>query len=469
MRVKWAGLAMAGVTALLALTGSAAVAEKVHTKIQKAVEAYLYGYPLVTFDLVRQQNTNVAVSGPEQAPMGQLIKMRSYPAVDNHCCAAPNADTLYTMAWFDLTDEPWLISVPKMEDRYYILPFLDGWSEVFHVSSAPLNGGEPQVIALTGPDWTGELPEGVVEAKSPTAMVWMLGRIYATGTVEDYDKVHTLQDGFDLRPISAQGQDWIPPNGNVIAGIDMKTSVREQVNALDTDTFFDRLAALMATNPPHPDDADMVVTLAEIGLLPGENFDGSAFGPAERLLLDSVPKRGQLRAALRMKQTDTTQGWLYFSEGVGNWGTDYELRTMANLLGPGWNRPEDAIYPLSQKDPQGRDYDGSKQDYVIRFEDGQLPPANAFWSLTIYDKDMFFVPNEIDRYALGSHTALTRGEDGATEIYIQAEPPETGKQSNWLPAPKSQFSLVLRLYDPTKKPPSILDGSWSLPPVRPAK
>lgn len=136
-----------------------------------AVDAYGYGYPLVTFDKVRQQNTNVASPDAEHAPVGQMIKMRSYPAVDNHCCAAPNSDTLYTMVWLDVSDEPWIIKVPAMGERYYILPFLDGWSEVFHVASQPLSGGGAQTYAVTGPGWSGTLPQGVIElylqAKSP--------------------------------------------------------------------------------------------------------------------------------------------------------------------------------------------------------------------------------------------------------------------------------------------------------------
>jgi hypothetical protein len=444
---------------------SPVAADMTDTNVQKAVEAYLYGYPLITFDFVRQQNTNVAVSGPEQAPMGQLIKMRNYPAVDNHCCAAPNADTLYTMAWFDLSKEPWLVSMPDMGNRYYILPFLDGWSEVFHVASQPLSGGKALTFALTGPNWKGTLPTGVTELKSATAMVWMLGRIYSTGTKEDYDAVHTLQDGFNLRPLSSWGKGWTPPKGQVDPDVDMTTSVRAQVNALDTDAYFDRLAALMAENPPHPKDGEMVALLSELGIEPGQDFDATKFGGIEKELLATVPKRAQLRMALRMKQTDTTNGWLYFTKGVGNWGTDYELRAMANLLGPGWNRPQDAIYPISQADAKGHDYDGAKHSYVIRFEKGDLPPANGFWSLTMYDKDLFFVPNSINRYAIGSHTTLTKDDDGAIEVLLQPEAPRGDNKANWLPAPQGPFKLVLRLYDPSGAAPSILDGSWTPPPV----
>jgi hypothetical protein len=165
-----------------------------------AQDAYIYGYPLVTFDTVRQQQTNVAAPDAEHAPMGQIIKMRTYPAVDNHCCAAPNADTLYTEVWLDVSKEPWVFSIPDMGDRYYIMPMLDGWSDVFAVASARTNGGGPQTYAITGPGWSGTLPEGVTQVESPTGMVWILGRIYSTGTPDDYRAVHALQDKFSVRP-----------------------------------------------------------------------------------------------------------------------------------------------------------------------------------------------------------------------------------------------------------------------------
>jgi len=137
-----------------------------------AADAYVYGYPLVTFDMVRKQQTNVAKPDAEHAPMGQLIKMRTYPAVDNHCCAAPNADTLYTIVWLDVSVEPWILNIPDMGDRYYIVPMLDGYSEVFHVDSPDTTGSTAHTYAITGPGWSGTVPQGVVQVKSPTGMVW---------------------------------------------------------------------------------------------------------------------------------------------------------------------------------------------------------------------------------------------------------------------------------------------------------
>jgi hypothetical protein len=439
-----------------------------HTEdaVRIAVDAYVYGYPLVTFDMARRQQTNVAAPDGEHAPVGQLIKMRSYPAVDNHCCAAPNADTLYTIAWLDVSREPWIFGIPDMGDRYYIMPMLDGFSEVIQVASTSTTGGKPQSYAVTGPGWTGTLPEGVTRVASPTAMVWVLGRIYCTGTPEDYQAVHALQDRFTVAPLSAYGKPYTPPPGVVDPLFDMKTAVRKQVNALDVNAYFEYLARLLRTNPPTPADADMVERMARIGIVAGQDFDGSKLGSLDREAVKAVPKLALLEMAALLKQQKTTDGWLFFTSGVGNFGQNYRLRGMANLLGPGWNRPRDAVYPLSQKDADGHEYDGASHRYVMRFEKGRLPPVEAFWSLTLYDPDFFFVPNSIDRYELSQRNTFVTNPDGSIDVYIQAESPGKEREPNWLPAPKGKFALVMRMYGPRQTPPSIVDGTWTPPPVR---
>ena len=416
--------------------------------------------------MIRKQQTNVAAPDAEHAPMGQVIKMRTYPAVDNHCCAAPNADTLYTEVWLDVSKEPWVFSIPDMGDRYYIMPMLDGYSEVFNVAGSHTTGGKTQTYAITGPGWSGALPQGVTEVKSPTAMVWILGRIYSTGTPDDYKAVHALQDRFSVVPLSAFGKPYTPTAVVVDPSVDMKTAVRKQVNALGIEAYFTELAKLMKTNPPTAQDAPIVARMAKIGLVPGQDFDPSKLGVLEREAIKIVPKFALLEMGLHLKRQKTTNGWLYFTKGVGNFGTDYVVRGMANLLGPGWNCPQDAVYPLSQKDAHDNEYDGAHHKYVVRFEKGQLPPAEAFWSLTMYDTDFFFVPNSINRYDLARRDHLTANPDGSVEIYIQADSPGKDKEANWLPAPKGKFTLVMRLYTPSTTVPSILDGSWIPPPVK---
>jgi len=467
--IKTSGLALI-IAVLSALSASNARAEDAFVgpveAVKIAVEAYIYGYPLITFDMVRKQQTNVAAPDAEHAPMGQMIKMRTYPAVDNHCCAAPNADTLYTESWLDVSKEPYVISIPDMGDRYYILPMLDGWSNVFFVAGSHTTGGKAHTYAITGPGWSGVLPEGVKKVKSPTAMVWLLGRIYSSGTPDDYAAVHALQDKFAIVPLSAYGKPYAPPPGVVDPAVDMRTAVRKEVEALDITDYLAYLARLMKTNPPTKADAPMVAKMARIGLVPGQDFDPTKLNFIDREIIRVVPKLALLEMGLHLKRQKTTNGWLYFTKGVGDFGTDYLLRGMANLLGPGWNRPQDAVYPLSLKDAHGDDYNGADHKYVIHFDKGQLPPAEAFWSLTMYDGDFFFVPNVLNRYDLAQRDPLVVNPDGSVDLYIQAESPGAGKEANWLPAPKGKFVLVMRIYTPRKEAPSILNGTWTPPPVK---
>jgi hypothetical protein len=222
----------------------------------------------------------------------------------------------------------------------------------------------------------------------------------------------------------------------------------------------------MKTNPPTPQDAPIVAEMAKIGLEPGKEFDPSKLMVLDREIIKTVPKLALLKMVEHLKRQKTTNGWLYFTSGVGEFGTDYLVRGMANALGPGWNCPQDAVYPLSQKDADGSDYDGAAHKYVMHIDKGGTPPVKAFWSLTMYDTEFFFVPNSINRYDLSQRNHFVTNPDGSVDLYIQADSPAKTKEPNWLPAPKGKFSLVMRLYWPTQTPPSILDGTWTPPPVK---
>jgi hypothetical protein len=352
-----------------------------------------------------------------------------------------------------------------MGNRYYIMPFLDGYSEVFKVASPPTTGSMAQLYAITGPGWSGALPAGVTQVKSATALVWILGRIYCTGTPEDYKAVHALQDQFALVPLSHYGKRYTPPVPEIDPGFDMDTGVRSQVDDLDADEFFNYLAKLMKTNPPTPQDAPMVERMAKIGLVPGQPFDRSKLGPIAREIIDAAPRLGLLKMVHHLKEQKTTNGWLYYTTGVGEFGTDYLTRGVANALGPGWNRPQDAVYPLSQEDAKGKKYNGEKFKYTVHFSNGQLPPVKAFWSITMYDPQFFLVPNRINRYNLSQRDHLVTNPDGSIDLYIQAESPGKMKEANWLPAPKGRFTLVMRMYWPMQTTPSLLDGTWTPPPI----
>ena len=240
-----------------------------------ATEAYVYAYPLVTMEMTRRVMTNVEKPEGTRAPMGQFVRMREYPSAKFRDVTAPNADTLYTTTWLDVAKEPWILSIPDMKGRYFLFPMLDGWTNVFQVPGKRTTGTKAQKVAITGPGWTGTLPAGVTEYKSPTGLVWILGRIYSTGTAQDYKEVHALQDQVSVVPLSSYGKPYPPAPGKVDAALDMKTAVREQVNAMDGATYFKLFGNLMKSNPPAAEDAPMVAKLAKIGIVPGQDFDAS--------------------------------------------------------------------------------------------------------------------------------------------------------------------------------------------------
>jgi hypothetical protein len=399
--------------------------------------------------------------------MGHLIKLRQYPDASFRDVTAPNADTLYTTAFIDVGQEPWVVGLPDMADRYALFPMLDGWTNVFQVPGKRTTGTAAQTCAITGPGWTGTLPEGVVEYKSPTSLVWLLGRIYCTGTPEDYAAVHALQDQVKLMPLSAWGTDWTPPAGTVDPAIDMKTPVREQVNALDANAYFTLFCELMKTNPPAAEDAPILADLARIGIVPGQDFDASKLDAA---LAGRIPQLGYARIMLHFKASGgdmkDINGW-GFTLKTGQYGTDYLQRALITAIGLGANLPQDAVYPTSTKPAGGildRSYQGSEK-YVLTFTKDATPPVGGFWSLTMYDENYFFVENPLNRYSISPRQDLKANADGSIDLLLQHESPGADQESNWLPAPPGKFVLMMRLYWPNETAPSILDGSWVIPPV----
>ena len=438
-----------------------------------AIESYIYGYPMVTMEMTRRVMTNVVQPEGTRAPMGQFVRMREYPSAQFRDVTAPNADTLYTTAWIDVGKEPWVLSLPDANDRYYLFPMLDAWTNVFQVPGKRTTGTKAQKYAITGPGWSGVLPEGVTEYKSPTAIVWLLGRIYSTGTPEDYAIVHKMQDDISLVPLSSYGKPYTPPAGIVDPSIDMKTAVRNQVNALSADEYFNLLAKLMKDNPAATADTAILAKMAKIGIKPGEAFDSTQLGDLAKKALNEAPKIANDQIMAWMKEgivagdMKLESGWA-FTTKTGEYGTNYMQRALITAIGLGANRPQDAVYPTSTGPNEIETYDGNKK-YVMHFNKGELPPVSGFWSLTMYDENYFFVENTINRQSISAREALKTNADGSVDLYIQNESPGADNETNWLPAPKGKFILMMRLYWPNETNPSIIDGTWKIPPVKVAE
>jgi hypothetical protein len=460
-------LAMLAVVILAASPAGATQGAKVSEQeaAQIGIDAYIYGYPLVTMEMTRRVMTNVEKPEGTRAPVGQLVRMREYPTAAFRDVTAPNADTLYTTGWMDVGKEAWVLSIPDAKGRYYLMPMLDGWTNVFQVPGKRTTGTKAQKYLITGPGWKGKVPKGLKQYKSPTGIVWLLGRIYCTGTPQDYAAVHAMQDEISIVPLSAYGKPYTPPAGNVDPGIDMNTPVREQVNALSAEAYFKLLATLMKDNPPAKADAPMIAKMKKIGIVAGKDFDINKLEPAVVKAVQAVPKPAQEKIMVHFKAAGTFEdGWV-FTTKTGTYGTDYLQRALITAIGLGANRPQDAVYPTSEVDAAGKPYDGTN-NYVMHFDKGRMPPVNGFWSLTMYNGEYFFVDNPLNRYTLSSRNKFKLNTDGSVNLYIQKDSPGRDKESNWLPASQGRFILMLRLYWPKEKAPSIIDGTWKIPAVK---
>ena len=245
-----------------------------------------------------------------------------------------NADTLYSSAWLNLANEPFILSIPDAEGRYFMMPMLDGWTDVFQAPGTRTTGTAAQTYAITGPNWKGELPKGVTQYKSATNMVWIVGRTYTTGTAQDYKKVHSFQDKLSLVPLSAYGKDYTPPKGKLDPDIDMKTSTTDQVTKMGAGAYFKLLATLMKDNPPTDADDAMVSQMAKIGLVPGQDWDISTLHPTIAKGLAQAPEAALAKImAYGPKSGKIVNGWVV-TMPTGVWGTDYLHRALLTGRAP---------------------------------------------------------------------------------------------------------------------------------------
>jgi hypothetical protein len=432
-----------------------------------AVEAYVYLYPLVMMDVTRRQSTNVA-SGQVvgRGPMMTFTHVRTFPPAEFRDVARPNFDTLYSIAWLDVTDGPALLSVPDSAGRHYLLPMLDMWTDVFASPGKRTTGTGAARFAVVLQGWQGTLPEGVERIDAPTPYVWVVGRTQTNGP-SDYGAVNGFQDGLRVSPLphgdgdGARRQGAFEPDPTV----DMQTPPLRQVNQMTGPDYFRYAAELTKQHSPHVTDQAVIARMKRIDLRAGESFDPDGAEPVVREALEAAPAAGL--AAMNAKLPTLARmvdGWQMNTDTMGVYGNYYLKRAVIAMVGLGANQPEDAIYPLNQGDADGQPLDGAN-DYVMHFDRAELPPVHAFWSLTLYDSEGFPVANELNRFAIGDRDALVYNGDGSLDLYIQHADPGPEKRSNWLPAPAGPFTLTARLYWPRRE---ALDGRWTPPAVRAA-
>lgn len=438
-----------------------------------AMEAYVYLYPLVTMDLTRRQLTNVAPGTGFGAPMNAFAHMRAYPGADDRAVVRPNFDTLYSVAYLDLRAEPVVVSVPDTGGRYYLLPMLDMWTDVFASPGWRTTGTGPGHFVLVAKGWRPDeraslirdygLPDDAQVIEAPTPMVWIIGRTKTDGP-EDYAAVHAIQDGFRITPVAQWGRSAAPTPAPFTpdSAVDMTTPPKLQVDRMPSEQFFGYAAELLKVHPPHPTDQPILARMKRIGLEPGKSFDLANADPAvRRAIAEAAPEGQRLMASMLPTIARVVDGWSMNTDTMGVYGNYYLKRAIVAQVGLGANLPEDAVYPLNLADAAGRPLDGGNR-YRIHFGRENLPPVDAFWSITLYDQDGFQVANSMDRFAVSSWMPFQYNADGSLDLIVQAESPGQPMEANWLPAPKGPFNLTMRLYAPKLE---VLTHRWAPPAV----
>ncbi|MEJ8858205.1 DUF1254 domain-containing protein [Variovorax robiniae] len=458
---------LAAITLALPLAGAQAAEPLAPAKVRAlANDLYIYGYPMVLMETTMQQQTNVpdATSVPMRAPVNQFAHFRTYPTAESRDVVRYNFDTLYSFAWVDVSKEPIVLTVPPSGGRYYLVPALDMWTDVFMVPGTRTTGNDGGNFAMVPRGWHGKLPAGVTRVEAPTSMTWIMGRTQTNG-VADFANVHKIQDGFKLTPLSRWGKPEVKPAPTPVdASIDPKTPPLVQVGKLDGVTLLTRLAELMKKNPPHASDYPTLMRAAAIGLDPGKSFDASKLDPETVAAINAGAQDAKERMMKRLRNFGPrVNGWSASTESIGSYGSNYERRAVIALAGLGANLPEDSIYPTTSVDAEGKPL-ASDKAYVLHFDKDKLPPADAFWSVTMYDPQGFQVANAINRFAIGDRDALKLNADGSLDLCIQKTAPGGEQDANWLPAPQNgNFTLTMRIYLPRAE---AFNGGWVPPGVK---
>jgi hypothetical protein len=423
---------------------------------------------LITTEVTRVQMTNLSAPAEMKAPMNSFFNVKRYPPRDYRGVSAPNADTLYSVAWLDLGAEPIVFSHPDMGKRYYLFPTYSLWMPVLQSLGSRTTGKKAANYLFTGPGWNGQVPAGMTQIKSSTRYTLILGRTYADGTDADYQAVNALQEQYKVVPLSAWGKPYtykappVDPN----PGFSMTDKPQSVILAMDTAEYFNRMAKLMGGDaPPAKEDALMVEKMAKLGIVPGKPFDMNKLDPAVQAALKDSPQRALKKIeANKDSLGKVVDSWVVSM--VGAYGTDYMKRAVVAAFGWPANLKEDAVYPYTEVDSTGAKLTGANK-YTLTFAKGQTPPVDGFWSITMYqiDEGWWFVPNALNKFTVSMRNNPKFNDDGSLTLYFQNESPGKDKEANWLPAPKGEFIPMLRMYWPKEASPSILNDTWKAPQV----
>lgn len=404
-----------------------------------AGQAYIYGYPLLEFERFR--------SGVPS--LNTLSSLTTFAKPDIVPIWRPNTDTLYSRAVLDLGNGPVVLSVPDMGERYYSFQLNDPYTNVAGYIGTRTTGSAAGLFAIT---WDGGPQTAIADAQIisvPYRNMMLLGRTLA-GDESDQQQAIALMNQYALTPIGSAGA---PP------------AATPPVTGL---AALDAISAAMELNPPPARDADQLAAMAQIGVGAGLRVDDANLGPLSRIAADLAVRTvaALLPVLSALNQFSTAfgnNGWATPDPSIGDYGTDYALRAGVIYVGPWANTPREAIYSAGLLDADLLPLHG-RNSYVLHFAPGQEPPADAFWSITVYDANGALVANPQDRYSVSSRRTaeLVRRPDGSVDIiFSRTDPGDAG--ANWLPVPDAPFSAYLRMYVPRQE---ALDGTWTPPPIQ---
>jgi hypothetical protein len=431
-----------------------------------AEEAFIYGLPIVVNYAVMNEYCVDKNSGQYKASFNTIFNEARVFTYKDTAVVTPNSDTPYSMIWLDLRTEPMVISVPAVEkERYYSVQLIDGNTYNYGYIGSRATGNEPGDYMVVGPDWKGDTPPGikkVFQSTTPFALTVFRTQLF---NADDMSNVEKVQEGYTGRPLSAFLKQAAPPAAPKIDFLPATTAGIKK-------NFYEYLDAALQFVPLTPENKDIRTKLASIGIGPGKTFEFKDLSLEHKAAVLLAMKEGDDKVDEYLsKSLKDINGWnigSLFGDSVFYNG-DWLKRAAAAKGGIYGNDAIEATYPMTRNDATGSTLDGSKHSYMLTFASGQLPPVNAFWSVTMYDgKTQLLIENPINRYLINSPMLpdMKKNEDGSLTLYIQKDSPGKDKESNWLPAPDGPIYMVMRLYWPKTEAPSILpagEGSWNPP------
>jgi hypothetical protein len=431
-----------------------------------AEEGFIYGLPIVMNYGVMYEYAVDKNSSQFKTPFNQINSMHRVATYKDTAVVTPNSDTPYSVGFMDLRAEPLVISVPAIEkSRYYSVQLCDGNTFNYGYIGTRATGSEAGHYMVAGPNWKGATPPGIKKVfNSSTEFSMVIFRTQLFNPA-DMPNVIKIQDGYKTQPLSAFLKQPAPTAAPAIKFPKIDKELAKT-------GFFDYLAFQLQFAPAGPEEKAIREKLARLGIEAGKPFDFKALSPEQKAAVVEGMKAGETKVTEAVSNAGKDiNGWRVTDPDGDRafFNGDWLKRALAAQAGIYGNDSAEATYPLTKTLPDGESLDGSKHNYTLTFPAGQLPPVNAFWSVTMYDgKSQLLIKNPINRYLINSPMLpnMKKNADGSLTLYIQKDSPGKDKESNWLPAPNDLIYLVMRLYWPKTEPPSILppgEGTWKPP------